>query len=320
MTASVEPVVPLSIRQKLLTATLRGTLNLLFRGLMGPQLPVKAQRALLRGLTAATLTPRGVHRQQTTLGGVPAEVWRPDGGGEGRVILYLHGGAYLVGSPATHRAITANLARRCQAEVWVIDYRLAPEHRFPAKREDAVAAYRALLDKGIPASAIAVAGDSAGGHLTLQLALEAKKQGLPVPGALVTFSPVTDLSAEHLHAPTAGDPLITRAWMDSAMEMFCPPGVPRADAQLSPLYADLTGLPPLLIQVGEDEVLRNDSLRFVAAARRYGATVELQRFPGCWHVFQAHAGLLDVADRALQDVAHFVASHLQVAPMQGVQR
>lgn len=254
-----------------------------------------------------------MHRQQTTLGGVPAEVWRPDGGGEGRVILYLHGGAYLVGSPATHRAITANLARRCQAEVWVIDYRLAPEHRFPAQRDDAVAAYRALLDKDIPASAIAVAGDSAGGHLTLQLALEAMAQGLPVPGALVTFSPVTDLSAEHLHAPAAGDPLITRAWMDSAMEMFCPPGVPRADAQLSPLHADLTGLPPLLIQVGEDEVLRNDSLRFTDAARRHGVSVSLQRFPGCWHVFQAHAGLLDVADRALQDVANYLAGHLQGA-------
>lgn len=313
MTASVEPVLPLSTRQKILTATLRGTLNLLFRGLMGPQLSVKAQRALLRGLTAATMTPRGVHRQRTTLAGLPAEVWRPDGGGEGRVILYLHGGAYLIGSPATHRAITAHLARRCQAEVWVIDYRLAPEHRFPAQRDDAVAAYRALLDKGIPPTAIAVAGDSAGGHLTLQLALEANAQGLPAPAALVTFSPVTDLSAEHLHVPAAGDPLITRAWMDSAMAMFCPPGVPRADAQLSPLHADLTGLPPLLIQVGEDELLRNDSLRFVEAARRYGATVKLQRYPGCWHVFQAHAGLLDVADRALQDVADFLAGHLQGA-------
>ncbi|MFV3333282.1 alpha/beta hydrolase [Pseudomonas sp. NY15437] len=320
MTASVEPQLPLSTRQKLLTATLRGTLNLLFRGLMGPPLPVKAQRALLRGLTAATLTPRGVHREQTSLGGVPAEVWRPQGASEGRVILYLHGGAYLIGSPATHRAITANLARLCQAEVWVIDYRLAPEHRFPAQREDAVAAYRALLDKGVPARAIAVAGDSAGGHLTLQLALQARAQGLPAPGALVTFSPVTDLSNEHLHAPAAGDPLITRAWMDSAMAMFCPPGLPRADAQLSPLYADLSGLPPLLIQVGEDEVLRNDSLRFADAARRHGNTVHLQRFPGCWHVFQAHAGLLDVADRALQDVARFVASHVQPATAQGAPR
>ncbi|MBB4862272.1 acetyl esterase/lipase [Pseudomonas nitritireducens] len=320
MTASVEPVVPLSTQQKVLTATLRGVLNLLFRGLMGPQLPVKAQRALLRGLTAATLTPRGVHREQTTLGGVPAEVWRPQGGGEGRVILYLHGGAYLIGSPATHRAITANLARLCQAEVWVIDYRLAPEHRFPAQREDAVAAYRALLDKGIPAHAIAVAGDSAGGHLTLQLALEARAQGLPAPGALVTFSPVTDLSAEYLHAPAAGDPLITRAWMDSAMQMFCPPDLPRADARLSPLYADLDELPPLLIQVGEDEVLRNDSLRFADAARRSGNVVQLQRFPGCWHVFQAHAGLLDVADRALQDVADFLAKHLQSASTQGAHR
>ncbi|WP_371226511.1 alpha/beta hydrolase [Pseudomonas sp. QE6] len=311
MTASVEPVAPLSLGQKVLTAALRGLLNLLFRGLMGPQLSVKAQRALLRGLTAATLTPRGLLREQTTLGGLPCEVWRPREGGAGRVILYLHGGAYLVGSPATHRAITANLARRCRAEVWVLDYRLAPEHPFPAQRDDAVAAYRALLDKGIPAAAIAIAGDSAGGHLTLQLALQAKALGLPAPGALVTFSPVTDLTNEHLHAPPAGDPLITRAWIDSAMAMFCPPGVPRSDAQLSPLHADLTDLPPLLIQVGEDEVLRNDSLRFADAARRYGAVVTLQRFANSWHVFQAHAGVLKVADRALQDAADFVAQHLQ---------
>ncbi len=235
-----------------------------------------------------------------------------------RVILYLHGGAYLVGSPATHRAITANLARRCPAEVWVIDYRRAPEHPFPGARDDALAAYRALLDKGIPAirhRRLLLAGDSAGGHLTLQLALEAKKQGLPVPGALVTFSPVTDLSAEHLHAPTAGDPLITRAWMDSAMEMFCPPGMPRVDAQLSPLHADLAGLPPLLIQVGEDEVLRDDSLRLArrGAASR-ASSVSLQRFPGCWHVFQAHAGLLAVADRALDVAAAIVVEcHLQGA-------
>lgn len=313
MTASVEPVVPLSTGQKVLTASLRGVLNLLFRGLMGPQLPVKAQRALLRGLTAATLTPRGVHREQTTLAGLPCEVWRPDGGGAGKVILYLHGGAYLIGSPATHRAITANLARRCKAEVWVIDYRLAPEHRFPAQRDDAVAAYRALLDKGIDAAVITVAGDSAGGHLTLQLALQAKALGLPAPGALVTFSPVTDLTGQHLHVPLAGDPLITRAWIDSAMDMFCPAGVPRGDAQLSPLHADLSGLPPVLIQVGEDEVLRNDSLRFAEAARKAGVTVKLQRYPGCWHVFQAHAGLLDVADRALQDVAGFIDQQLQGA-------
>lgn len=312
MTASVEPVVPLSTRQKVLTASLRGMLNLLFRGLMGPQLPVKAQRALLRGLTAATLTPRGVQREQTFLGGLPCEVWRPEGG-VGKVILYLHGGAYLIGSPATHRAITANLARRCNAEVWVVDYRLAPEHRFPAQRDDAVAAYRALLDKGIAAESIAVAGDSAGGHLTLQLALQTKALGLPMPGALVTFSPVTDLTGEHLHVPAAGDPLITRAWIDSAMDMFSPPGVPRGDAQLSPLYADLAGLSPLLIQVGEDEVLRNDSLRFADAALRQGVAVKLQRYPGCWHVFQAHAGVLDVADRALQDVAGFLDQQLQGA-------
>ena len=306
MTSSVDNPASTSASQRLLGGLLRGTLRLLFRGLIRPPMPIAGQRLVLRALAAATLTPRGVRRQRGTLGGVPCEWSRvPQGGGQ--VLLYLHGGAYVIGSPATHRSITANLARRCGADVCALDYRLAPEHPYPAALEDALAAYAALLEQGTPASRIVFAGDSAGGHLALIAALALKARGLPLPAALVLFSPLTDAGGSERHAPAAGDPLLSPAWIEQAARAFFPPHIPREAPELSPLNADLSGLPPLLIQVGEDEILRNDSLRLAERARAAGVSVRLQRYLGCWHVFQAHAGVLAVADRALDEVARFVA-------------
>lgn len=310
MNAPVEFVPPQSASQRLLAGTLRTVLSLLFRGLMRPPVPVPVQRRVLNALTAATLTPRGVTRSAEVIAGVACE-WQRGGEDNGRTFLYLHGGAYLVGSPATHRAITCNLARLSGAAVCVADYRLAPEYRYPAPLEDALAVYQALLARGQAPARLVVGGDSAGGHLSLQLALALKERGLPLPAALVLFSPVTDVSCAHWHQPPAGDPLISRAWVEQAVALFCPPQVARDSAQLSPLYADLAGLPPMLIQVGEDEVLRNDSLRLAEAALQQGVAVELQRYRDCWHVFQAHAGLLAIADRALGEVAAFLGRHWQ---------
>jgi acetyl esterase/lipase len=222
------------------------------------------------------------------------------------VLLYLHGGAYLIGAPATHRSITSHLAKRCAMAVCALAYRLAPEHPYPAALEDALAAYRELLAQGYTAERIVIGGDSAGGNLTLLTALRIKQQGLPMPAALVCFSPWTDATGTQLHKPPAGDPVIHPAWMHQAGELYCPAGMDRRDPGLSPLYADLSGLPPLLIQVGEDELLLNDSLRFAKQATAAGVTVVLERYPGCWHVFQAHAGMLDVADLALARVASFL--------------
>lgn len=299
MTSSIER------EQRLLRGLLRGTLRLLFSGLIRPPMPIAGQRLLLRALSVATRLPQGIHRSHATLGGVPCE-WQRPAGESGRVLLYLHGGAYLIGSPATYRAITAGLAKHCDAAVCVPDYRLAPEHPYPAALEDALAVYAALLDHGIAARDIVLVGDSAGGNLLLSAALALPARGLPVPAALVTFSPWTDMSLTHLHQPPAGDPLLTRAWINQAVELFCPAGLAPASAQVSPVNADLTGLPRLLIQVGEDELLLNDSLRLAERARAAGVAVTLQRYPGCWHVFQSHAGVLDVADRALQEVARFI--------------
>ncbi len=305
MTAFVEPP---RLGQRMLAAVLRTSLILFFRSLIRPPMPIAAQRWIIRVLTASTLTPHGVRRVEGTLAGLPCEWHRPVDDSQ-RVMLYLHGGAYLIGSPATHRAITSHLAKRCKLAVCVLDYRLAPEHPFPAALDDGVAAYQALLAQGYRGEQIVLAGDSAGGNLALGLALRLQAADLPLPAALVCFSPLTDASLSHLHQPPAGDPLLSVAWIEQAGALFCPPQVDRRDPFLSPVYADLSGLPPLLIQVGEDEVLLNDSLRLAERATAAGVAVQLQRYANCWHVFQAHAGLLDVADLALARVASFVQQH-----------
>lgn len=309
MTAFVDLPHPPGTTQRLLAGVLRTTLRLVFRGLIRPGMPISGQRAVLRTLTSLTLPARGVTRTAGHLGGIPCEWHRPQQD-NGQVWLYLHGGGYLLGSPATHRALCGALARQCGLSVCAIDYRLAPESRYPAPLIDTLAAYQALLDQGYRADQIIIGGDSAGGHLSLTTALELKERSQPLPRALVCFSPVTDLSFEHMHEPPAGDPMISRAWIEQARGLTAQPGADPHKASLSPVFADLAGLPPLLLQVGEDEVLLNDSLRLAERAQSAGVAVRLERYPGCWHVFQAHVGVLHVADLAIQRVADFLAKPL----------
>ncbi|KRW59919.1 alpha/beta hydrolase [Pseudomonas sp. TTU2014-080ASC] len=304
MTVTAEFITPAS-EQGLLRAILRGGLRLFFRSLVRPPMPIAGQRAVLRMLTAISPPPAGVVRSAGTLAGRGCE-WHRPACSSGTVLLYLHGGAYLIGGPNTHRAICAHLAKRGQMDVCALDYRLAPEHPYPAAREDAVAAFQALIEQGYKPEQIVIGGDSAGGNLSLITSLYLRDQGLPQPAALVCFSPVTDFTGEHIHQPPAGDPLLCEAWMHQAVSLYCPADVQPGDPGVSPQYADLTGLAPLLIQVGEDELLRNDSLRFAEKAQEAGVEVQLQRYVDLWHVFQAHAGLLKVADRALADVVSFI--------------
>lgn len=305
MTAFVEPP---RLSQRVLARVLRTSMILFFRGLIRPAMPIAGQRLVLRVLTKSTITPRGVRLESGVLAGRACEWQRPEEGSE-RVMLYFHGGGYLIGSPATHRAMTGHLAKRGKMAVCALDYRLAPEHPFPAGLDDAVAAYQALFDQGCSGEQIMLGGDSAGGNLALGLVLRIKRAGLPMPAALVCFSPLTDASLSQLHQPPAGDPLLSLAWITQAGSLFCPPGIDRRDPFLSPVYADLTGLPPMLVQVGEDEVLLNDSLRLAERATAAGVDVHLQRYPGCWHVFQAHAGLLDIANVAMARVGSFIQTH-----------
>ena len=289
-----------------LRAVLRGMLKLLFRGLIRPPVPFAVQALVLRLLTLGMPLASGVTRSVEQIAGRPCMWHRPAAGGNGRVLLYLRGGAFVIGSPQTHRGICSALASRGQFGVCALDYRLAPAYPAPAACDDAVAAYQALLQRGYTPEQITLIGDSAGGNLVLVAAQKLAALKLPLPAALVCFSPVTDMTAEQLHTPAAGDPLLHPSWLDSARDAYCPAGLSRADAMVSPLYGQLKGLPPLLLQVGEDEVLLNDSLRLADAARAAGMDVRLERYAELWHVFQAHAGLLQASNDALQRVVDFI--------------
>lgn len=304
MTASAEFMAP-PVDQMLLRRVLRALLRVFFRGLVRPPMPIAGQRRVLRLLTAIGKSPRGITRKAGTLGGRSCE-WHKPPDGRGMVMLYLHGGAYIIGGANTHRVLCAHLAKRGQMDVCALDYRLAPEHPYPAARDDAVAAFEALLALGYAPGQIVFGGDSAGGNLCLTTSLCLRDLGRPQPVALVCFSPLTDFSCAHLHQPAAGDPLLQRAWLEQARSLYGPPGLSHDHPGLSPQFADLHGLPVLLLQVGEDEILRNDSLRLAEKARAAGVDVCLQRYPGMWHVFQAHAGTLKVADFAIDKVVSFL--------------
>lgn len=245
-------------------------------------------------------------------GGVPAEMVRTPESDPSAMLLYLHGGGYWAGSVTTHRKLVAQLCRRTGRTGLVISYRLAPEHPFPAALDDALASYDWLVAKGFDPARITVAGDSAGGGLALALALRLREEHRSLPKALVLFSPWTDLamSGASIVANRAIDPVIkigegespaVRAYLGSS-------GTDVKDPLVSPLYGDLRGLPRMLVQVGSDEVLLDDSTRLVERARSAGVDVTLETWPGMFHVFQMGAGLLPEADEAMEHVAGWLGS------------
>jgi acetyl esterase/lipase len=224
-------------------------------------------------------------------------------------ILYLHGGGYVVCSPRTHRPITSRLALDTGLPVLVPRYRLAPEHPFPAALEDAVAAYRWLLDRGVPASGIVVAGDSAGGHLAATLAGEICRTGLPSPAGIVLFSPWVDLTCElsTREQQRARDPYISAyAARRVARLVVGPAGFD--DPRLALLTCAWTDVPPVLIQVGGAEVLRTEAEAFADALRSAGADCDLQVWDGQMHVFQILNRVLPEAGEAMREAAEFICS------------
>jgi acetyl esterase/lipase len=295
-----------STGQRLVAGLLRAILRLTIGATFRPDLPVEKQRSRLLKVTRLTLPPRGARFAMSRCDGVRGE-WATARGHENAAltVLYLHGGGYCVGSPATHRAITGHLAARCTARVFVPDYRLAPEHAFPAAVDDAVSAFRGLLGNRVEPGDLVIAGDSAGGGLALAAALRLRELGLPAPRALVLFSPWVDLSLEQLPAPPPGEVMLTRPWITQCARSYAA----RSDVRhplISPVYADLTGLPPTLIQVGTDEILLGDSRRLRERLQGAGVAVGYEEYPRRWHVFQANAGVLADADRALESVARFI--------------
>ena len=225
------------------------------------------------------------------------------------LILYLHGGGYVSGSPRTHRALIGHLSRHAQAQILALDYRLAPEYAYPAALEDAWAAYWWLLEQKIPADRIAVAGDSAGGGLTLALLMALRDAGAPLPSAAVCFSPWVDLALTggSLQKNKNTD-YINREVLKATADMYLG-GHDPYDPMVSPLYGNLQGLPPLLVQVGSAELLYDDGRRLAHHARRAGIDVHFDVYPGMVHVFQFMYVIEPQSRLAVHAAARFLRKH-----------
>ncbi|GLV74212.1 alpha/beta hydrolase [Streptomyces hygroscopicus] len=281
----------------------------------GPEGPrsVEELRAGFRAMMAEMIVPAGIRTRTVTLGDRPAVLVEPTGTPKAGTILYFHGGSYVVGSPETAMSLTGNLVIKTGFRAFSLDYRLAPEHPFPAAIEDGLSAYRALLDSGEDPSAIAFAGDSAGGGLTVTTCLAARDAGLPAPAAIVAFSPGLDMTRTGASMDTkAGiDPFFTRAGMEHTGAMYLAGQDPHQPMLSPATLADLAGFPPMLLQAGTNEMLLDDSTRMATRAREAGVDVILDITADVPHVFQAFAGALDEADEALDRAALFLSQRLR---------
>jgi phosphinothricin tripeptide acetyl hydrolase len=265
------------------------------------------QRADFEAAMAAMDAPDPCTRTPTSAAGVPAEWLEPTHRIGERTILYLHGGGYTMGSVATARRLAAHLGACTGARILNLDYRLAPEHPFPAAVTDAVAAYTWLLEQGIPESQLAIAGDSAGGGLTVATLLAARDHTLPMPAGAVCLSPWTDLTVttDPPGAYAAADPLVAR-WRLAEMAALYLAGTDPRHRLASPAFADLTGLPALLIHVGAAEVLLDDSRMLAAAAQRADVPVTLEIYTHMIHVWHSFFPRLTEADQALEHITRWL--------------
>ncbi|GAA4528651.1 alpha/beta hydrolase [Amycolatopsis samaneae] len=278
----------------------------------GPR-SVEEIRAGFRALMAGMAIPEGIRVTATTLGDRPAVRVEPAADGTAGTILYFHGGGFVYGSPDTAMSLTGSLVVRSGYTAFSVDYRLAPEHPFPAAVDDCLNAYRALLDGGADPAAIAFAGDSAGGGLCVSTCLAARDAGLPLPAAIVAFSPGLDQTrtGESMETKAEADPLLSREGMAHTGAMYLAGQDPRHPLLSPAVFADLTGFPPLLLQVGTNEMILDDSTRLAARAREAGVDVILDVVADVPHVFQSFTGVLDEADQALDRAAFFLSQHVR---------
>lgn len=259
---------------------------------------------------------KGVNARRETLGGIDATWLLPDSTDDAApLLLYLHGGAYVMGSSNTHRRLVSAIARRAAHRALVPDYRLAPENPFPAGLSDCVAVYRALLDAGHDPQRITVAGDSAGGGMTLALLLSLRDAGLPQPRGAAVMSPWLDLtgSGESTVSRAKLDPMFRAADMPKASIHYAPLELQK-DPRVSPVFADVAGLAPVCIQVGDCEILLSDSTRLADNLKAVGGDVELNVWPDLWHVFQFWAGRIPEADRAIDQLGDWIGAPYRSTP------
>jgi monoterpene epsilon-lactone hydrolase len=246
------------------------------------------------------------------LDGVEGEWSIVPGADASRVLIYFHGGGYCSGSIVSHRRLVTEAGRAGGLRALAPAYRLAPEHPFPAARDDALTVWRRLRREGYAANRIAVGGDSAGANLTLALVGELRNAGEDLPGALWLLSPWVDLamSGATLASKSAVDPLIQKGYLEELAKAYVPPGMDRKDPRVSPLYADLKGLPPTLIQIGSAETLLDDAVRFAAAAGAADVSTTLEIWPHMIHAWPLWNAHLEPGRRALAHVGAFLREHL----------
>jgi epsilon-lactone hydrolase len=275
---------------------------------------VAEQRVIFEEMMAEIPVPGDVTTSSGSLGGIPVVNLEVVGNDHAKVIFYLHGGAYAIGTAASSVGLASDLARRAGARVVTVDYRLAPEHPYPAALDDAVAAYRGLRDSGVPASAIAIAGESAGAGLAAATLVALEHAGLPQPTSALLMSPWGDLtlSGDSIREKAAVDPALTPEGLHRRAVDYVAGGDRKAGL-VSPIFADLTGLPPLLIQAGSHEILLDDATRLATHAAAADVAVRLEVTPGVPHVFQAFAAMLDEGHAALTSAGEFLHEHLAAA-------
>ncbi|MEM9622626.1 MAG: alpha/beta hydrolase [Pseudomonadota bacterium] len=295
----------MSIRAQMISTVLRRTLK--------KQMASFTDHTRLRKQAGAGFgrLPDAVQTQAVDAGGVSAEWVRWQTAQPGKAILYLHGGGYVFGSLDSHRGLVWRISRASGCDALVVDYRLAPEHVFPAAVEDALASYQWLLQQGIAAEQVVVAGDSAGGGLALALLLKLREMGQAQPAAAVLLSPWADLtlSGESVQKYADRDAMLSPAALQRFTELYLGDADPRSPL-VSPVFADLKGLPPSYVLVGSEEVLRDDAERLVENMRRQGGEAQLEVWPRMPHVFPLLAPLIPEAERAINDVGRFIQARL----------
>jgi cation diffusion facilitator CzcD-associated flavoprotein CzcO/acetyl esterase/lipase len=309
----VAVMAPASLAEQASAAFQRGFVRTCFKPFIGPPFSAATQRRIVGLLAPLMPGVRGLQLRTIDLGRLAVEIVTPERAGSG-AILYLHGGAFCLGSPRTHRSITTRLARNARMPVWVPDYRLAPEHPYPAALEDALACHAAMLAAGVPAARIVLAGDSAGASLALAVALRLKAHGTALPAGLALVSPVTRMPPPGPDGYPHGavDPMVRAEWVRQGVGWYaCAHG----DDAHHPLRADLSGLPPMLVQAGEQEILLPDAQALFAHARACGVSCRFELHRERWHVFHLQAFYLRSAANAIGALAQFARERIDAAAL-----
>lgn len=272
--------------------------------------PVPEQRARQEKLTGFIKIPSGVTVTPFNMNGISAELLDSEGAKDG-VVLYLHGGAYALGSVNVHREFLSRLAKTCRAGVLAINYRLAPEHPYPAALEDALTAFNWLITQGYDPAKIVIAGDSAGGGLTIATLVSLRDQGQLLPACAVCISPWVDLFSAYEKDEKVDDPILNAEILGMYTRYYTGEHNPK-NPLISPIFADLRGLPPLLIHAGTNEILLNQIKDFYDKARQADIDITLETWPGLFHVFQI-TPFLPESKLSLDKIADFVAEKLNKA-------